>query len=60
MRFILKMAALLACSAAVALKVPFHNVNLKPIVNGAISGGSISAGDLLNKPTVVYVVRRPG
>jgi len=52
--------ALLACAAVSSLRAPFHDVVLKPVQNGAAVQKPTSAGELLKKPTVMFVVRRPG
>ena len=51
-----------AAATAEAIVVnPFKAGNLyKPVLNGVVTGSVVDAGVLFSKPTVVFVVRRPG
>lgn len=51
---------LLILAMAGALAKGFNEVVLKPVKSGAIMGQAVTAGSVLVRNTVIFVVRRPG
>lgn len=49
-----------AATDAAAMVNPFKGVSLKPVSGGVVTGAALLSEDVFDKPSVVFVVRRPG
>jgi hypothetical protein len=49
-----------AATDAAAMVNPFKGVSLKPVSGGVVTGAALLSEAVFDKPSVVFVVRRPG